>query len=115
MATITPTSTQALGSVAVTETTLDGTDDFVYTPGTTKYLILRNGTGGPLTPNIDGDGATTQLAPGVGNVDISGGFTFPSIADGATVVIDLDRIRSYLAGTIAMTGGTGLVATLLEV
>jgi hypothetical protein len=115
MATITPTSLQSLTSVAVAETTLDGNDTFTYKPNVTQYLILRNGTGGALAPNITGADATSQSVDGVGSVDLSGGFTMPSIADGTTVVLELRDIRSYLSGTIAMTSSTGLVASLLEV
>ena len=114
MATVAPTDTNALGANALSETTLAGTDDFVYTQGVTKYLIVRNPTGSQLNITIDGDGATTQLAPGVGNVDISGGFQF-TVAANSTSFIDLDTIRSYLSGTIAMTGGGSGIASILEV
>ena len=33
---------------------------------------------------------------------------------GAEVAIQLDTIRAYLVGVIAITGGTGLSASLLE-
>lgn len=115
MATITPTSLTAIAPVTVTETTLAGTDDFTYNAAKTQLLILRNGTGGALTPNITGDEATTQYVAGIGNVDVSGGYDFASIADGDTVVLDLADIKGYLAGTISMTGGTGIIASLLEV
>lgn len=35
-------------------------------------------------------------------------------AAGAEVAIPLDTIRAYLVGVIAITGGTGLSASLLE-
>lgn len=38
----------------------------------------------------------------------------PAITAGAAVAIPLATIREYLQGTIAITGGTGLVASLLE-
>jgi hypothetical protein len=115
MATIAATSLSSIAPVTVTETTLTGTDTFTYRADVKQYLILRNDTAGALTPNIDGDAASTQYFPGVGNVDLTGGYTFASIGVGETVIVDLDDIKSYLAGTIAMTGGTGLVASLLEV
>lgn len=113
MATITPTDISGSGSSAVTVTTLTGTDDtFTYVAG--SILILRNNTAGALTPVIDGDGASTVGVQGVGNVDISGGYDgIGSMADGSEVAIPLDSIRRYLAGTIAITGGTGLEAVLL--
>lgn len=115
MATIAATSLTSIDPVTVTETTLDGTDTFTYNASKTQYLVLRNDTAGALTPNIDGDGATTQHVSGVGTVDLTGGYTFASIGIGDTVIVDLADIKAYLAGTIAMTGGTGLTASLLEV
>ena len=37
-----------------------------------------------------------------------------AIANGAVVAIQLNTIFEYLRGTIAVTGGTGIKATLLE-
>lgn len=112
MATIAATDMTGSGTKTVTVTTLTGTDSFTYTAGST--LILHNATAGALTPNIDGDGASTVGVSGVGNVDISGGYDVGSIAAGDTVAIRLDAIRQYLAGTIAVSGGTGIEAQLLE-
>lgn len=111
MATIAPTSMTGSGSRAVTVTTLAGADDFSYVTG--SVLVLNNVTGGPLTPNIDGDGGTTVGVSGIGLVDVSGGYDVPSIAAGDSAAIPLDSIRKYLQGTIAMTGGTGIEAQLL--
>jgi len=101
--------------VTLTQTTLNGTDSFVYTAGKSKYLILRNPTAGALSPTIDGSGATTRYLDGVGNVNIAAGFAVGSIAAGAAVCIELVNISAYLQGTIAITGGTGLVGVLIEV
>jgi hypothetical protein len=67
-----------------------------------------------LTPVIDGAGGTTVAVEGIGLIDVSAGFAVGSIAAGAVKCIYTDSIFSYLQGTIAITGGTGLVATLLE-
>jgi len=115
MATIVATDMTGSGARAVTETTLDGaTDTFTYNSSTRSILILRNDTAGALSPVIDGDGATTVPVSGVGSVDISGGYAVGSIAAAGVEAIPLDTIKEYLAGTIAITGGTGLVAQLLE-
>jgi hypothetical protein len=115
MALIVPTRISATSDVAVTQTTLDGINDtFVYKSGVSKYLILRNPTAAAITPTIDGNEATTQFLAGVGNVNISSGFAFAAIPAGATRAIDLKSISSYLAGDILITGGSGLVATLVE-
>ena len=102
------------GDIAVTRVVLTGTDDFVYTPGKKAVLVLDNVTAGALTPIIDGDGAGSVNVGGVGAIDISGGFTLGQIAAGGVAAIRLDTIKEYLAGTIALTGGTGLEAFLLE-
>ncbi len=113
MATIVPTI-MGIGKVAVILTTLTGTADvFVYFKTGRQVLVLRNATAGALSPIIDGDGATTVAVAGVGNVDVSAGFAVGSIAAGAAVAIELNKISAYLVGTIAITGGTGLVAELL--
>ena len=114
MATVTATSISVNGNVAMAETTLGASDTFAFTRGKTKLLILRNATGGSLTVTIDGDGATTQLATGVGSIDLTSGFSTGAIGAGIVHIIPLDSIASYLAGTIAMTGGTGIIASILE-
>lgn len=116
MATITSTNMQGSGERSVTTTTLDGSSDtFTYNRNLRPVLILHNPTGGPITPTIDGDGASEVLVAGVGDIDISAGYTPESaIAAGATIAIPLQSIGKYLAGTIAVTGGSGLEAQLLE-
>ena len=111
---ITKTDMRNTGSAAVADTTLNGTDSFAYTPNRGALLVLRNPTAGALSPVIDGDGATTVGVVGVGSIDISAGYAVGSIAAGATKAVRLDAIREYLAGTIAVTSGSGLVASLLE-
>lgn len=115
MATIVATNANVAGVAAVTETTLTGTlDTFTYRSGVNQTLVLRNATVGALTPVIDGAGATTIAITGVGTIDLSAGFSVGSIAAGAVKSIRTESIGQYLAGVIAITGGTGLVATLLE-
>ncbi len=115
MPAIVATSMQGAGKRAITETTLNGTTDtLTYKAGQGQILILRNGTAGALTPVIDGAGATTIPVQGIGSVDVSAGYSVGAIAAGAEVAIPLDTIRAYLVGVIAITGGTGLSASLLE-
>ena len=114
MPAITATTLQGSGKRTLTETTLNGTDSFVYNAAANPILTLRNATGGALTPVIDGAGGTTVAVSGIGDVTVSGGYSVGSIAASAHVVIPLASISAYLQGTIAITGGTGLVATLME-
>lgn len=111
MAVITRTSMTGSGSRAVTVTTLGASDTFVYSPR--SILILNNVTGGALTPNIDGAGGTTVPVAGIGAVDVSAGYTTPSIGAGASAAIPLDTISAYLQGVITITGGSGIEAQLL--
>lgn len=115
MATIVATNANQNGTVAVTETTLTGTlDTFTYRSGVKQTLILRNPTAGAISPVIDGSGVTTLGVEGVGTIDLSAGFAVGSIAAGAVKSIRTDSIARYLLGTIAITSGTDLVATLIE-
>lgn len=112
MAVIAPTSMTGSGARVVTETTLTSSDTLVYKPK--AILELRNPTGGALVPNIKGASATTASLPGYGTVSLTAGYTFPSIAAGASYNLPLDSISEYLKGTITVTLGVGLVARLLE-
>lgn len=114
MAAITSTTMLGAGARAVTVTTLGSSDTLAYNPAKKGILILDNVTGGGLTPNIDGDGGGNVSVPGIGTVDVSGGLTLASIGAGNKVVIPLDSIKEYLAGTVTITGGTGIEATFLE-
>lgn len=113
MPAITATSMQGPGPRALTETTLNGSDTFVYAPG--DILLLRNPTAGAVTPTIDGADGTTWPADGIGMVTVSTGLALGSIAAGAARAIPLDSIRAYCQGTVAITSGTGLVAAILRV
>ena len=115
MATITATNiNSATGAVTATRTTLGSSDTFAFNTSYNPVLVLDNVTAGALTVTIDGDGGTTVPVKGVGSVSVTGGYSTGSIAAGACVVIQLNTIFEYLKGTIAVTGGTGIKATLIE-
>ena len=102
------------GFVLVTETTLDGsTDTITFNPSKSPLLILSNSTAGSLTPVISGDESTTVTCPGVGEIDVLGGVS-QLIADGEVFALRLSSRADYLEGSITVTGGTGLVAQLIE-
>ena len=96
----------------IAETTLGASDTFTYLPGRGQVMTLRNASGGALTPNFDGAGGTTVPVSGLVAVDVTSGLTLASIANGAVSAIPLDTISAYLKGTIALTGGDGIIATL---
>jgi hypothetical protein len=115
MPAITATDMQGAGQRTLTQTTLNGTDSFVFNSAKNPVLTLRNPTAGALSPVIDGDGGTTVQVAGIGSVVVSGGYAVGSIAaTTGSVAIPLNSISAYLQGTIAITSGTGLIATLME-
>lgn len=114
MATITATDMTGSGERVSTITVLGASDTFTYSKSKNPVLILNNVTAGALTPNFDGDGATTLPVAGVGSIDLTAGYTTASIGAGVQVSIPLNSIGEYLAGTIALTGADAIEATLLE-
>lgn len=114
MATIAATSMTGSGQRTVTETTLTSSDTFTYNESANPILVLRNGTGGGLTVTIDGAGGTTVPVDGIGDVSVTAGYSTGSIGAGVVKAIPLKTIRHYLQGAIAVTGGTGISASLLE-
>lgn len=122
MAIITPTpmpkvSNAAFGPgvfSAVTLTTLGASDTFEYLRGTGQLLILRNPTGGTLSPLIDGtDGFSVQI-PGWGLRGVAAGYAAFAITTLQTKLIWLDTIPGYLQGSVVITSGAGLVAGLIN-
>lgn len=114
MATITPTSMTGSGARTIAVTTLGASDTFAYNASANPVLVLDNVTGGALTPNIDGAGGTTVPVKGLGSVSVASGLTLASIAAGAKVAIPLNSISEYLKGVIALTGASGIKASILE-
>ena len=116
MATLNNTSLKAGGVITPTENTLTASDTLVWdqnTPG--AILVLRNPTGSALSPTITGANASAAIpVSGYGNVSAAAGIAVGSIAAGATRFIPLDSRREYLQGAITITGGTGLIATVLH-
>lgn len=86
----------------------------MYSSGTRQELHLHNSTGGSLTLNIDGSGSTTVSPAGLGAaVDVSTGFSI-TVAAGARKTVRLDAIAAYLAGTVTLTGASGLTAHITK-
>lgn len=115
MTTLNNTSLRAGGVITPTDNTLSASDTLVWDANTPNaVLVLRNPTGGPLSPTIVGSQASAAYpVDGVGPQNLSAGIAVGSIPAGATRVIPLDSRKQYLQGTITITGGTGLTATIL--
>jgi hypothetical protein len=116
MATIVETAGAVLGVTTLTQTTLTGTaDTFTYKEGQGQILILRNTTGGALSPVINGSANVATGVNGLGSVNTTTGYAVGSIpATTGCVMIPLDSISLYLKGTISITTGTGLTAALIK-
>jgi hypothetical protein len=114
MATIAATRMLNPGANTLTVTTLTASDTFTYNAQRSPLLLLRNGTAGALTVTIDGAGASTVPVRGVGNVNVAAGYSTGAIPAGGFVAIALRSIEEYLKGAIAVTGGAGISASLLE-
>jgi len=101
--------------VTLVKTTLTAADTMVYNPGASQTLYLENGTASPVSVTVDGDGASAAFAPGgIGKtLDLSTGLVIPVPANGA-VAVQLRNISKYLVGTVAVKGGVGVVAYLVE-
>ena len=117
MANVTPLTRKAAGSTDFTYTTLDGSSDqFSFKNATQQVLILKNDTGGSLTPVLVGN-ATSYNPPGYEPaLDTSGGYDMGSISDGTSKYIYLSSIKEILGddGLVAINSGVGLEAVLLE-
>lgn len=115
MPAITPTLMTGPGMRAATEFTLTASDTLAYDPGSpNSVLTIRNPTAGALAPIITGSAANPAIpVPGWGTVSASS-LALASIPVGAARVIPLDSIKEYLAGTVTITGGVGLVVTFLR-
>lgn len=115
MAAITPiNATGAVGAFAAAAVTLTASDTLTVKPGKLQLLMLRNGTAGALTVVIDGDGGTSVTVPGIGSVAVSGGYSI-ALAAGESKAVILSSISAFTQGTVAVTGGTGASAQLIEI
>ncbi len=95
-----------------TKTTLTSSDTISYVPGAT--IVFYNITGSNVSLTIDGDGATTITPAGVGQpISLTSGITL-TVEANQFLALKVDNIAAYMKGTIAVTGGTGVVACYLN-
>jgi len=116
MGVIASTAMSGPGVRVMNETTLTSSDTLAYDSGSPgSILVLRNPTGGALSPTITGSTASSSIVvSGYGTVSAAAGLAVGSIAAGAARVIPLDTVAKYLDGVVTITGGTGLVAAFLK-
>lgn len=115
MGVIAATTGGGVGVRAVTETTMTSSDTLVYRQGAGQQLRLRNTTAGAMTVTLTGSDAVARNFEG-GTVNFAAGYPTGSIAaTTGDVVIPLDSISGYLLGTVTLTGGTGIKASIVSV
>ena len=112
MAAITAT-TVGQGPAAPTVTTLTAADTLTYNAAKRQLLVLENTTASPVVVTIDGSTGTTIAVGGYGSVDVSAGKAITVGANGYQYVL-LSTISAFMSGTVAVTGGVGVVAMLFE-
>lgn len=115
MATIINTSKNLLGPFAAPKTTLSAADVLTYVPGAAQELIMFNPTAAAVTVTIDGALGTTVAVPGAGatTFSVAAGLSV-TVPIGDFVVVRLDTVPAYLSGVVAVTGGTGVVASIIQ-
>ena len=97
-------------AVAVPSTTIAGTVSLAYRAGIGQVLVIDNKSASAISPRITGRQATSVDVKGLGDVELSGGYSVGSIAAGAAVAIKLDNVRHWLTGQIELSGASGAVA-----
>lgn len=113
MGTIAPTTIVAGAATIVSVTTLSASDDFVFDSAAGQILVLDNVSGGLLNITIDGADGTTISVDGLDPVDVSGGFAI-ALADTEVRAIKLGGIRSYLQGSITISGGLNAKGYIIQ-
>lgn len=113
MAAIDSINAAQLGSFASPVTTLTSSDTITFNPNKKQLLVVRNGTGGSVTLKIDGEGGSTVQVPGIGVVNVAGGYDIV-IADGASAAVVLSTISAYCKGVVTLTGASGATAQLFD-
>lgn len=114
MATLTNTSLAVAGAFTPAKTVLGASDVITYVAGSNQILVLYNITASPVVCTVDGSGGTTVTVPGAGGttVSVASGLAVTVPANGFQV-LRLDTASAYIQGTVAITGGTGVIACIL--
>jgi len=116
MGTLNASSLAPGGLITPTELTLTAADTIVWNARKPNaVLVLRNPTGAGISPTITGSLASASIpVKGYGNVSAAAGLALGAIPAGVTRYLPLDSRKEFLQGVISITGGAGLIATLLQ-
>lgn len=113
MATIAQTTVKGVnGPVTATRTTMTASDTLAFQAGSGQVLTLANNSGSPITATFTGSVQPNINVPGYGGTVSTADGKAVAVAANSTVVLALDSISQFLQGTVTITGGTGLIATL---
>lgn len=114
MATIINTN-RGVGVFAAPKTVLTASDILTYDGTKDQELILYNITASAVVVTIDGAGGTTVPVPNTGNAafSVAAGLAVTVPANDFQIV-RLPAVSAYLQGIVAVTGGVGVVATVLQ-
>lgn len=114
MATLVNTNKNVAGAFNPVKNTLTAADVITFVNGANQELVFYNPTAAAVTVTIDGANGTTVVVPNTGTtVSVAAGLAITVPIAGFTVV-RLDTISAYCQGVVALTGGTGLVAFIIE-
>ncbi len=108
-------TTNTQGATLLSRTTLTASDTLAYVPGANMQMYLANNTAGALTATLVGSAApATYAIQGTGGTTIalSAGKAV-AVPANSTVEVSLDDLALYLQGNITVTGGAGLIATVI--
>ena len=97
--------------VQVTVSTLGDTNSLVFQAGSNQMLVIENVTALPITPVITGLSAPDDFnVVGLGEIDLSNGYSLPSIPAGESRALPLQNIHRWLKGDVTVTGAAGAKA-----
>lgn len=108
------TGAGVVGVFTVTELTLGSSDTITYNASYKQLLIVRNPTGGAISPIIDGADGMSVVVDGIGSVSVGSGYAMGSIAAGACKAVVLQTVREFCRGVVTVTGASGGVASLVN-
>ena len=108
-------TTKGLGVFAAPKTILTASDTLSFVGSADQELILYNATASAVVVTLDGANGTTVVIPGTGGVTAS-------VASGLAVtvpandfqIVRLQNVSAYLQGAVAVTGGVGVVACIIQ-
>lgn len=109
-------TTNTLGPTNLARTTLTASDTLAYVPGLGMQMTLANNTAGSLTATLVGSTApAAYVVPGTGGTTLSlAAGKAVVVPANSTVEVSLDDLALYLQGSITVTGGATLIATVLS-